>query len=510
MRASGVLLPVASLPSGFGIGDLGPGAYRFADFLSASRQRFWQILPLNPTTSVHNHSPYSSFSAFAGNPLLISLQLLLEEGYIDNLYKNIGIEEGRINYEFASCLKLKLLRKAFKKVLRTGLNQEIFQRFCLEHSSWLEDFALFSALKFYFNRDCWSKWPEELRYRHPEALAVWRRKLSHEIEEQKFFQFIFFTQWHALKNYCNQRNIRIIGDIPIYVDYDSVDVWSNPHLFKLDDNLSPLYVAGVPPDYFSKTGQRWGNPVYDWKKMRETGYSWWFKRFEHNLRLFDMIRIDHFRGFVAYWEIPAEEKTAVQGRWVKVPAEDFLAALTECFKGLPIIVEDLGFITDDVREIIERFKLPGMKVLLFAFADDFPHSSYLPHNYPRNCVVYTGTHDTSTCRGWFEMEASKKMRDRVFRYLGRKISADEIAWEFVRLAFMSVANLAIIPLQDLLGLGGEARINRPATRQGNWCWQLRSKSLTPALEERLSEITHIYGRSRFKINPSVREQWGRK
>ena len=312
---------------------------------------------------------------------------------------------------------------------------------------------------------------------------------------QKFLQYVFFQQWNSLRSYCNQRGIQIFGDIPIYVEHDGVDVWTNPELFKLDNGKKPQVVAGVPPDYFSETGQRWGNPIYRWDVLKDTGYAWWIRRLQHNIKLFDLIRIDHFRGFVGYWQVPAGEANAINGRWVEAPAEDFLNALLRRFPQLPIIAEDLGVITPDVREIMHRFELPGMKVLLFAFGDDLPTNPYIPHNLPRNCVLYTGTHDNNTTRGWFEREAAPEIKERLFRYLGREVPAEYIHWELIRLAMMSVANMVIFPMQDILGLGEEARMNRPATSQGNWQWQLSPEQLTPSLAERLLGMTELYGRA---------------
>ena len=306
---------------------------------------------------------------------------------------------------------------------------------------------------------------------------------------------MFYQQWTSFKKYCNNKGIQIIGDMPIYVCYDSADVWANPDLFKLNENKQPSFVAGVPPDYFSKTGQLWGNPVYQWKRLKETGYNWWIQRIKHNLNLFDMIRVDHFRGFVAYWEVALGEKTAINGRWVEAPAEDFFTTLRKRFSHLPIIAEDLGIITDNVREIMRHFEFPGMKVLQFAFSGDISTNPYAPHNHVKDCIIYTGTHDNNTTKGWFERDATKEERENLFHYLGREVSVQNINWEFIKMAMLSVANLTIIPMQDILGLGEEARMNRPATTEGNWVWRLLPDQLTPALTQRLREMTEIYGRS---------------
>jgi 4-alpha-glucanotransferase len=311
---------------------------------------------------------------------------------------------------------------------------------------------------------------------------------------EKFFQYIFFKQWLALKSYCNSKNIQIIGDMPIYMNYDSCDVWANPEIFKLNEEKQPASVSGVPPDYFSATGQLWGNPVYNWEVLKQTQYSWWIKRVEHNLKFFDILRLDHFRGFVGYWEIPSGEETAINGKWVAAPAEEFFGTLLKHFPGLPIIAEDLGEITPDVREVMSRFGFPGMKILIFAFGDDLPVHPYAPHNYTENCLVYTGTHDNNTVKGWFRKEASLQLRNRLSAYLGHEASEDRIHWELIRLAMMSIARIAIIPMQDLLGLGEEARMNQPATIEGNWSWRLLPEQLTPTVTNKLTEMTEIYGR----------------
>ncbi|HJX30641.1 MAG TPA: 4-alpha-glucanotransferase, partial [Thermodesulfobacteriota bacterium] len=341
----------------------------------------------------------------------------------------------------------------------------------------------------------WSEWPRDLRDRYPAALRSAEQELIDTINREKFLQYIFFKQWSALKEYCCQKNIQVIGDIPIYVQHDSADVWSHPEFFKLDENKRPFVVAGVPPDYFSKTGQRWGNPVYNWDVLKQTGYGWWIERIAYNLKKFDFIRIDHFRGFKGFWEIPAEEKTAIKGRWEEAPAMDFFARLTRKFACLPIIAEDLGVITPDVREVMNHFEFPGMKILLFAFGKDLPTNPYIPHNLPQNCVAYTGTHDNNTIRGWFKKEATPEEKKRLFQYLGREVSRDELNWEMLRLLMMSSANTIITPMQDILGLDEKARMNTPATLAGNWEWKLLPDHLNPSLAKSLREMTEIYGRT---------------
>jgi len=349
-------------------------------------------------------------------------------------------------------------------------------------------------LKRYFKKFDWSRWPEDLRDRKEDAIKKWRGKLNEEISKETFFQYIFFKQWKALKNYCSGKNIRIIGDVPIYVNYDSSDVWANPEIFSLNENKMPAFIAGVPPDYFSSTGQLWGHPVYNWDALKKNSYSWWIKRIEHNINLYCIFRLDHFRGFVGYWEVPAGEKTAVNGRWVKAPAEDFFTELFKKFPSLPLIAEDLGVITQDVKDIMNKFGFPGMKVLLFAFEDDFPTNPYAPHNHVRNCVVYTGTHDNNTVKGWFKKELNSDSKKRLSEYLGLEVSDKTVHWDLIRIAMESVADTAIVPMQDILGLGEKARMNLPASSKGNWQWRVTKRQLSPALIKKLSDMTIIAGR----------------
>jgi 4-alpha-glucanotransferase len=495
-RGSGILLHITSLPSPYGVGDMGPGAYQFADFLVETKQSFWQILPLNPTDLAHGNSPYQSVSAFAGNPLLISPELMVRQGFLaqSDVENMPGYQIRPLDYPSVIASKEHIFRVAYERFQQGGKRHE-YERFCAENSSWLDDFALFIALRDHFSGKAWTEWPQEMRDRQPEALESLKAKLYDALEKTRFLQYVFFEQWHSLKAYCNHRGIQLFGDIPIYVIHESSDVWANPELFTLDDERKPSVVAGVPPDYFSETGQLWGNPVYRWDVLREGGYGWWIQRLQHNIKLFDLVRIDHFRGLVGYWVVPAGETNAVNGQWVEAPAEDFLNALLRRFPQLPIIAEDLGVITPDVREIMHRFDLPGMKVLLFAFGEDLPTNPYIPHNLEKNCVLYTGTHDNNTARGWFEREATLEVKKRLFHYVGREVPAEKIHWELIRLSMMSVANMVIIPMQDILGLGEEARMNRPATPQGNWQWQLLQEQLTSSLAQGLREMTEIYGRA---------------
>jgi len=495
-RGSGILLHITSLPSPYGIGDLGPSAHLFARFLNEAKQSFWQILPLNPTKPSFQNSPYHSFSSFASNPLLISPELLIQDGLLE---KSEGesfpsYPKGRIDYHSVITDKKKLFYLAYERFKNKGQELE-YERFCSENSYWLDDFALFMALKSYFKGQIWCEWPQDIRDRKPEALQTLKKQLHDKIEMEKFLQYIFFHQWFTLKGYCKQHGIKIFGDIPIYVVYDSVDVWKNPEIFKLDHEKRPYVVAGVPPDYFSETGQLWGNPVYSWDVLRERGYEWWVQRIKHNLKLYDFVRVDHFRGFVAYWEVLATEKNSINGNWIEAPAMDFFGHLTKELPGLPIIAEDLGTITPDVKEVMQHFDFPGMKVLLFAFSEDFPTNPYIPHNLVKNCVLYTGTHDNNTIKGWFQKEATPEIKKRLFDYVGREVMVDEIHWELIRLAMMSVAGMVIFPMQDILGLGEESRMNRPATNKGNWEWQLLPEHLESSLAERLKKMTEIYGRA---------------
>jgi 4-alpha-glucanotransferase len=494
-RKSGILLHVTSLPSPFGIGDVGPAAYRFIDFLSETKQGLWQILPLNPTDPGSCNSPYQSHSALAVNPLLISPENLVDKGLLESSDLEplpVGRPE-TVDYPAVLSYKRRLFQKAFRR-FQNGFARSEFDRFCTENAFWLGDFGLFMALKSHFGGKVWSEWPPELRDRRPEPIRQAEETLRDSIQEEKFLQYLFFRQWDSLKAYAKEKGVRIVGDIPIYTVYDSVDVWVHPHLFNLDDRRRPVTVAGVPPDYFSKTGQLWGNPVYCWEAMKENGYEWWLQRIGHSLRLYDFVRIDHFRGFVAYWHVPADRTDAIKGEWVQAPAVDFFTKMTSRFSPLPVIAEDLGTITPDVREVMARFSLPGMKVLLFAFGGD-SGNPYLPHNYISDCVVYTGTHDNNTTRAWFEGEAAGEERGALARYLGKEPDPDEIHWDLIRMAMMSVAKWAIFPLQDILGLGPETRMNRPSTTEGNWEWRTLPGQITPPVQQKLLEMTTIYGRA---------------
>jgi 4-alpha-glucanotransferase len=498
-RSSGILLHITSLPSPFGIGDMGGEAFKFVDFLVETEQTYWQVLPLNPVSLISGSSPYASFSAFAGNTLLISpeglLQMnLLQQDDIDNYPK---LTEDSVNYGRVLTEKKRLYGRAFHQFINHREKyQHDYSEFCQQNAEWLNDFALFMAFKDHFQDSDWGAWAKEIKDRQAGAIEKLHKQLEREVEYQKFMQFIFFKQWNALKKYCNERGIQIIGDIPYYVNYDSAEVWKNPELFKLDSDKRPTHVAGVPPDYFSSTGQLWGNPVYNWSKMKERNYQWWINRIEQNLKLYDIIRIDHFRGFLAYWEVPASESTAINGQWVTVSGEDIFKTFKKAFPHLPILAEDLGVITDDVRELMQKFELPGMKILVFAFDDSLPRNPYAPHNHIRNCVVYTGTHDNNTVRGWYKEETSDQDKSRISEYLGRELLEHQINWEFIRMAMMSVANMVIFPLQDVLGLDSSDRMNRPATLDGNWKWRMKTDQITAHVREKLKQMTYLFNRQR--------------
>ncbi len=495
-RASGILLHITSLPSPFGIGDLGPEAYRFADFLAKTGQSYWQVLPLNPTDPICGNSPYSSPSAFAGNLLLIGPEPLLEAGFLKkgDFEEHLLFPKGHCDYTSVIPYKSHLLHRAYERFQANRRERDAFETFCKKNESWLEDFVFFTVIKKHLNGKAWVEWEQDLRDRKPESLKGIYNDLRDEIEKEKFYQYLFFTQWSSLKGYCYQKGIRFIGDIPIYVNHDSADVWAHPDIFNLNKEGKPAGVAGVPPDYFSKTGQLWGNPTFCWEILRKTDYRWWMNRVAHNLQLFDILRLDHFRGFVAFWEVPATETTAINGKWVEAPANDFFTALLKRFPSKAFIAEDLGIITPDVKEVMDRFGFPGMRVLQFAFGEDQPEHPYLPHNFVPNTVVYTGTHDNNTVRGWFENETTVQDKKRIFQYLGKEMSSEQVPIELIRLAMMSVANTVITPVQDLLGLGEEARMNRPSTPSGNWEWRLLPDQLTLSHAEMLLEMTKTYGR----------------
>ena len=496
-RAAGVLVHPTSLPSRYGVGDLGDAAYELIDFLIKAKQGVWQVLPLGPTG--YADSPYQCFSAFAGNPLLISPDRLVRNGYLppEAVEQIPDFPADRVDYGPVIESKRGLLTEAHRRFQAgaSAIQRRDFEQFCAEHQEWLDDYALFMAVKEFHMAEkggVWNTWPREIAFREPGAMERWSTKLADDVSRHKFQQYLFFDQWLALKAYANENEIRIIGDVPIFVAFDSADVWANRELFFLDEDGGPTVVAGVPPDYFSETGQRWGNPLYRWQRMAQGGYTWWAARLRMTLTQVDVVRIDHFRGFEGYWEIPAAEPTAVVGRWVKGPGAKFFRAMLDQLGELPIIAEDLGVITPAVVKLREQFDFPGMKILQFAFggAQD---SGFLPHNYAgSNWVVYTGTHDNETTRGWYE-NASQEEQDFIRRYLAR--DGSDIAWDLVRLAYMSVADTAVIPMQDLMNLGNEARTNLPSTESGNWQWRYTAEMLTDGMAAGLGEFAELYGRA---------------
>ncbi|HEV8370914.1 MAG TPA: 4-alpha-glucanotransferase [Pyrinomonadaceae bacterium] len=502
-RASGILLHPTSLPNRFGVGDLGPHAFTFADFLESSGQQLWQVLPLGPTG--YGDSPYACYSAFAGNPLLVSPDKLFEEGLLtrQELDDISALPTDRVDFERVHTAKDAVLRKAYDHYQHSTDTRlrSAFETFVEENTSWLDGYALFRALKTAHGGVAWTDWEPTIIRREPVVLASARNKLQADVEAHKFFQFLFFKHWFALKAYCNERRIKLIGDIPIFVAQDSADVWTNPDQFKLDQNGRPVVVAGVPPDYFSATGQYWGNPIYNWERMLADGFRWWIERVRASLQIVDIARVDHFRGFAACWEIPGGDATAERGRWVEAPGRELFTTIRRTFGELPIIAEDLGVITPDVEKLRDDFGLPGMRILQFAFSSD-PTNLDLPHNYHRNIVVYTGTHDNDTTVGWFNSVAGegstrtaqqiKKEREFCMRYLNT--NGSEIHWDLIREVLASVADTAVVPLQDLLGLGTEARMNLPNSTKGNWTWRFQEGDLTDKHSARLRELTDLYGR----------------
>ncbi|MFH2138925.1 MAG: 4-alpha-glucanotransferase [Candidatus Omnitrophota bacterium] len=495
-RGSGILLHISSLPSDFGIGDMGEAAYKFVDFLAQAKQKYWQVLPFNPTSLINGSSPYSSVSAFATNTLLISPELLCKDGFLTSGEIDSSSQNGSraVDYENVLELKAKLFAIAFERFEKLK-DKAGFNNFCSENKYWLDDFAAFIAFKEHFQDCIWTDWPKEIRDRDKKSMNELKEQLTRQIKKEKFLQYLFLKQWIGLKNYCNQKGVQVIGDIPIYVTYDSVDVWKNPEIFKLDENKNPVYVAGVPPDYFSKTGQLWGNPVYDWDVLAENNYSWWMQRINHNLKLFDLIRIDHFRGFVDYWQVKNAEKTAINGEWQKAPAKEFFKALLKEFPELPLIAEDLGIITDEVRETMKYFGFPGMKIVMFAFGEDDPEHPYLPQNFATNCVAYTGTHDNNTARGWFEQETTPEDRKRLSDCLGKETNADKLHWDLIELLMKSAAHTVIFPLQDVFGLPQADRMNIPGTVGNNWKWRFKPEQITPQVTVQLAKMTEQYSRT---------------
>jgi 4-alpha-glucanotransferase len=493
-RVSGILLHPTSLPGRYGIGDLGPDADRWIEFLVAAGQRLWQILPLGPTG--YGNSPYQCFSAFAGNPWLVSPDRLRDEGLVrpDELERVPRFPGARVDYGGVIAWKRALLDEASER-FRAGAGgralREEFDAFRVEHEDWLDDYALFMAIKEEYDLVAWNEWPAPLAKRNPAALEQARRRLERVVDGHRLQQFLFFRQWTALRALAHRHGVDVLGDIPIFVAYDSADVWAHRELFRLDISGRPTAVAGVPPDYFSRTGQLWGNPLYRWDVLRRDGYAWWIQRFRRTLALVDRVRLDHFRGFQAYWAVPAGHATAERGRWVRGPGARFFDVVRSAIGHLPIVAEDLGEITPDVHAMRDRLGLPGMKILQFAFSSD-ANDPFLPHRFTPHCVAYTGTHDNDTTRGWYEHSSTPAERDRARQYLGR--DGRDIAWDLIRLAQASVADTAVVPLQDVLDLGTDARMNYPGREADNWEWRFEWAQLSDAHARRLRQLTEIFGR----------------
>ncbi len=499
-RESGVLLHPTSLPGPYGIGEIGSEAYRFIDRLEKMGQRLWQILPHGPTS--YGDSPYQSLSTFAGNHLLISFEQLVKDKLLNpaRLKKFPDFPEDNVDYGPVIEARMDVLRSVCRNFSRNASANRIreYQRFCKKEAHWLDDYALFYALKDAHDLRPWTEWPEELALRDPAALEKARKKYQTAIRNVKILQYLFDKQWKKLREYAHKKGVRLVGDIPIFVAHDSADVWANPELYFLDGKGDPIVIAGVPPDYFSATGQRWGNPLYRWDIHQHTGYDWWIRRLRKIFDAVDIVRIDHFRGFEAYWEIPANETTAMNGRWVEGPGEDLFDALIKAIGPLPIIAEDLGVITEGVEALRDKYHFPGMRILQFAFGTDAKAEDYRPESYPPNCVVYTGTHDNDTTVGWFwsnagpgstrTQEEIEQERRTVLEYVGT--DGSEIHWDMIAVACKSKANTAVYPLQDLLGLGSEARMNVPGREDGNWRWRFTWDQLTPDIMQRMYDITH--------------------
>jgi 4-alpha-glucanotransferase len=503
-RSSGILLHPTSLPSSCGIGDFGPAVFEFLDFLKDAGQKLWQVLPLNPTG--YGDSPFQCFSAIAGNHLLISLEKLQRDGIIEasDLRDKPDFPKDSVDFGRVIDWKTRLLTKAAARFLESAGEEDrsAFEHFCAQNVSWLPDYALFMACKQEQASLAWNQWPAEIAQRTPSGLKAARDRLKEETRTVQYWQFEFFRQWKEVQAYAHKLGIRIVGDLPIYVALDSADVWTNPQYFQLTDDGAPVKIAGVPPDYFSATGQCWGNPIYRWDRLEQTGYRWWIERFRAALELYDAVRIDHFRGFEAYWEIPGQETTAINGRWVKGPGANFFAALEREFGDLPIIAENLGVITPEVESIRSRFRFSGMAILQFAFGKDPQGPSFRPHNYSRELAAYTGTHDNDTTVGWWSSSGAGDStrtpedvaKERAFARAYLNLSDEPIHWVMIRAILSSIADLAITPLQDVLGLGSEARMNLPGTARGNWRWRFRSEALTSEHAKRLREMVELYGR----------------
>lgn len=495
-RDAGILLHITSLPSAFAIGDLGPEARNFVSFLSRSKQRYWQMLPLNPVSPEQYYSPYSSVSSMAGNPLLISPELLVEDGFLKDSdllrYRIDG--KGQVDFETASHVRKELLRKAADSFFKKPRLTLAFENFCRRESYWLRDYALFQALKAHHDDIPWFEWEQEFKIRSSASLNDFSRKSSEIRKYIMWQQFIFFEQWASLKAYANSSGVSLFGDLPFYVSYDSCDVWANRDIFSVDKNGVMSGVAGVPPDYFNSNGQLWGMPTFKWDILRRQNYDWWIKRLRKNMQMYDVLRLDHFRAFASYWEVPSKESTAKRGKWKEGPGAGFFKTVKSLIGDVKFVAEDLGDIDDKVFDLRDDFGMPGMKILQFAFGDKMPESDYIPHNYTTNFIAYTGTHDNNTTVGWFTKDIKAKERKQISSYIGKTVDKKNIHMELSRSAYASVARTVILPLQDVLGLDENARMNTPATISGNWKWRLKKNMLTKSMESRLADWVSLYNR----------------
>lgn len=493
MRKSGILLPISSIPAKYGVGTFSKQAYEFVDFLVEAGQKLWQILPLGPTS--YGDSPYQSFSTFAGNPYFIDLEQLMELGYIskeDCEGVNFGTNPEYVDYGQMYANRFPILRRAYDAALSKGLQQEEgYRKFMEENAYWITDYALYMAVKASFDNICWTEWDEDIRLRKPEAVQAYTEKYTYEMGFYYFQQYMFHIQWKELKEYANDNGIEIVGDIPIYVAFDSADTWANPELFQLNEDNLPIGVAGCPPDAFSETGQLWGNPLYKWEYHKETNFAWWMKRIAHCYEMYDIVRIDHFRGFDEYWFVPYGDETAQNGKWLQGPGIALFETMKEVLGEKKVIAEDLGFLTESVLELVENTGFPGMKVLQFAFSGG-SDNAYLPHNHKKNSIVYTGTHDNETTVGWY-WNLDEHTRKRVKDYFDIT-DETKVNWTFIRAALSSVADTVVIPMQDYLGLGNEARINTPSTLGSNWEWRMKEDACTSELAEKIKKLMKVYGR----------------
>jgi len=494
-RSAGILLPVFSLPSPYGIGDVGPEMEKFADFLSRCGQRYWQMLPINPTSMEKDNSPYNSTSSMAGNSLFISPDLLVKKGWLDadQLAGYYAPFTDAVDYQSAIHIKSEILALAYERFKSMGPDNG-FKMFCSNEAYWLNDFALYVAIKRHFGEKVWSEWPKDFKKRNQTVLQDFAKTCKDEITEIMWQQYVIADQWEAARRYCNSKGIKIFGDLSFYVSYDSADVWAHSDLFCLDTEGDMTGIAGVPPDYFSETGQLWNMPTYNWGAMKADGYKWWMDRLRKNLERYDVVRLDHFRAFEAYWQSPPGSENAINGEWLKGPRTDFFDVVKKTFNDLPFVAEDLGDNMPDVYALREKLQLPGMKVLQFAWGAHMATCVDIPHNYPKKCIVYTGTHDNNTTRGWFQQETKVEDRARIASYIGRAVNEDNINEVMWRMAYSSVADIAILPMQDILNLGADSRINTPGTESGNWRWRMSADAITTTIEDRIRSFVQIYNR----------------